>query len=239
MSVQWTVSDPKAYLLEVRSPEISLDHAAESALRHAIGSAELHQVLTEGRAEISVEIQARTQNYLDAYQTGIMITTVNIEDAQPPQQVQAAFDDVIRAKEDEQRVKNQAETYRNGLIPEARGLAARQREEASGYKQQVIAQADGEAKRFSQLLAEYEKAPKVTRQRLYIDTMQRVMESTSKVMVDIDSGSLMYLPLDKLMSGAKESPITAENNHSSFYSEDPRSSTQDRNSRSSNRREGR
>ena len=199
LSVQYTIIDPRAFLLDVRDPEGSLKHAAESALRHVIGSAELHQVLTEGRKEISVLVQKRLQEYIELYQTGILVTTVNIEDAQPPAEVQAAFDDVIRAKEDEQRVKNEADTYRNGIIPEARGQAARQIEEASAYKEQVVAQAQGEAQRFEKLLTEYEKAPEVTRQRLYIDTMQSVMSKTSKVMVDVDGGNIMYLPLDKLM----------------------------------------
>lgn len=201
LSVQYTVSDPKAFLLEVRDPEVSLAHAAESALRHVIGSAELHQVLTEGRALIAIDVKKRLQDYLDLYHTGILVSTVNIEDAQPPKEVQAAFDDVIRAKEDEARVKNEAETYKNGIIPEARGLAQRQTEEANGYKEQVIARAEGEAQRFSQLLVEYERAPEVTRQRMYIDTMQKVMSRTSKVMIDVDGGNLLYLPLDKLVGG--------------------------------------
>lgn len=199
LSVQYTIVDPRAFLLDVRDPEGSLKQAAESALRHVIGSVELHYVLTEGKTVIAVDVQTRLQNYLDAYQTGILVTTVNFEDAQPPAEVQAAFDDVIRAKEDEQRVKNEADTYSNGIIPEARGQAARQIEEANAYKEQVVAQAEGEAQRFEKLLTEYEKAPEVTRQRLYIDTMQSVMSKTSKVMVDVDGGNLMYLPLDKLM----------------------------------------
>jgi membrane protease subunit HflK len=200
VSVQYTIMDPKSFILEVRDPERSLQHAAESALRHVVGSAELHQVLTEGRKQVTIEVEERLQGYLDNYLTGIDVTTVSIEDAQPPTEVQAAFDDVIRAREDEQRVKNEAESYRNGIIPEARGFAQRQIEEANAYKEQVIAQAEGEAKRFDQLRKEYERAPKVTRERLYINTMEKVLENTSKVMVDVDGGNLMYLPLDKLMS---------------------------------------
>lgn len=214
LSVQYTVSDPKAFLLEVRDPEVSLAHAAESALRHVVGSNELHQVLTEGRAVIAVDVKKRLQDYLDVYRTGILVSTVNIEDAQPPKEVQAAFDDVIRAKEDEARVKNEAETYKNGIIPEARGLAQRQTEEANGYKEQVIARAEGEAQRFSQLLVEYERAPEVTRQRLYIDTMQKVMSRTSKVMIDVDGGNLLYLPLDKLMGS--NANVVADKPLSSF-----------------------
>ncbi|MCK5881994.1 MAG: FtsH protease activity modulator HflK [Sinobacterium sp.] len=237
ISVQYTIIDPKSFLLEVRDPEGSLKHAAESALRHVIGSAELHQVLTEGKAEISIKVKDRLQRYLDVYQTGILVTTVNIEDAQPPEAVQAAFDDVIRAKEDEQRVKNEAETYRNGIIPEARGHATRQIEEASAYKEQVVAQADGEAQRFEKLLTEYEKAPKVTRQRLYIDTLQKVMSNTSKVMVDVDSGNIMYLPLDKLMQQSNNaSPDFSGSNFSSSNSRSNQSSSnRSTNSRSSSR----
>ena len=214
LSVQYTVPDPKSYLLEVREPEISLAHAAESAVRHVIGSAELHEVLTEGRAAIAIEVKERLQQYLNDYRTGILVSTVNIVDAQPPKEVQAAFDDVIRAKEDEARVKNEAETYKNGIIPEARGIAQRQYEEANAYKEQVIARAEGEAQRFTQLLTEYERAPEVTRQRMYIDTMQKVMSRTSKVVVDVDSGNLLYLPLDKLVGGA--SPATADKDYTQF-----------------------
>jgi membrane protease subunit HflK len=236
LSAQYTIIDSQSFLLRVRDPETSLKHAAESALRHVIGSAELHQVLTEGRKAISIDVQARLQRYLDLYQTGILVTTVNIEDAQPPAEVQAAFDDVIRAKEDEQRVKNEAETYRNGIVPEARGQASRQIEEASAYKEQVVAEADGEAQRFEKLLAEYEKAPEVTRQRLYIDAMQSVMSKTSKVMVDVDGGNLMYLPLDKLMkqSGAQSS---GGSSNSSFgeNSRQPMTASRNSNSRSTSR----
>jgi membrane protease subunit HflK len=236
LSAQYTIIDSQSFLLRVRDPETSLKHAAESALRHVIGSAELHQVLTEGRKAISIDVQARLQRYLDLYQTGILVTTVNIEDAQPPAEVQAAFDDVIRAKEDEQRVKNEAETYRNGIVPEARGQASRQIEEASAYKEQVVAEADGEAQRFEKLLAEYEKAPKVTRQRLYIDAMQSVMSKTSKVMVDVDGGNLMYLPLDKLMqqSGSQSSGGSSSSSFSESTRQ-PMTASRNSNSRSTSR----
>jgi membrane protease subunit HflK len=202
LSVQYRVADPKAFLLEVRDPEISLAHATESALRHVIGSTELHQILTEGRAQVASDVRARLQRYVDLYHTGIAVDKVNIEDAQPPDEVQAAFDDVIRAKEDEERLKNEAESYKNGIIPEARGMAQRQIEEANAYKEQVIARAQGEAARFQSLLTQYERAPQVTRQRLYLDTMEAVLGSTSKVLVDTKGGSnnMMYLPLDKMMS---------------------------------------
>lgn len=200
LSVQYRVADPKAFLLDVRDPEISLAHATESALRHVIGSTELHQILTEGRAQVASDVRTRLQRYVDLYHTGITVDKVNIEDAQPPDDVQAAFDDVIRAKEDEERVKNVAESYKNGIIPEARGMAQRQIEEANAYKEQVIARAQGEAARFQSLLGQYERAPQVTRQRLYLDTMEAVLGSSSKVLVDAKAGNnIMYLPLDKMM----------------------------------------
>ena len=199
VSVQYTVSDPANFLLKVKSPELSLEHALESALRHVVGSSKMDQVITEGREEVAVDTQVRLQNYLDAYQSGIQVAKVNIEDAQPPSQVQDAFDDVTRAKEDRERLKNEAEAYANGIIPEARGAAQRQLEEAQAYKEQVIAKAEGEAQRFVELAAEYRKAPKVTRERLYIDALQELYSGTSKVMVDVDGGNnMMYLPLDKL-----------------------------------------
>ncbi|MCY4045750.1 MAG: FtsH protease activity modulator HflK [Cellvibrionales bacterium] len=233
MSVQWTVKDPKDFLLKVRDPELSLKHAAESALRHAVGGAEMHQVLTEGRMAIATEVQERIQAYLDTYGAGILIAKVNIDDAQPPEQVQAAFDDVIRAKEDESRLKNQAETYRNGLIPEARGYAMRQMEEANAYKGQVIAEATGETQRFLSLLTEYEKSPKVTRERLYLDSMQRLLGGTSKVMMDADSGNIMYLPLDKMMGQSLKKSDSAKSSYTELSL--PKSQTQAPSSRSSNR----
>ncbi|WP_289083651.1 FtsH protease activity modulator HflK [uncultured Spongiibacter sp.] len=199
VSVQYTVSDPANFLLKVKRPELSLEHALESALRHVVGSSKMDQVITEGREQVAVETQARMQNYLTAYQSGIQVAKVNIEDAQPPSQVQDAFDDVTRAKEDRERLKNEAEAYANGIIPEARGAAQRQLEEAQAYKEQVIAKAEGEAQRFSELVAEYKKSPKVTRERLYIDALQALYADSSKVMVDVEGGNnMMYLPLDKL-----------------------------------------
>lgn len=199
VSVQYTVSDPANFLLKVKRPELSLEHALESALRHVVGSSKMDQVITEGREQVAVDTQARLQDYLVAYQSGIQVAKVNIEDAQPPSQVQDAFDDVTRAKEDRERLKNEAEAYANGIIPEARGAAQRQLEEAQAYKEQVIAKAEGEAQRFSELVAEYKKSPKVTRERLYIDALQALYADSSKVMVDVEGGNnMMYLPLDKL-----------------------------------------
>ena len=199
LSVQYLVSNPKDFYLNVRNPEISLVHATESALRHVVGSSEMHGVLTEERGLIASNVQERLQSYLDRYGTGLAISKVNIENTQAPKEVQAAFDDVIKAREDEQRVKNEAEAYANQVVPEARGYAQRLREEANAYREEVIARAEGEAARFTKLLAEYEKAPEVTRERLYIDALELVLSSTSKVMVDVKGGNnMLYLPLDKL-----------------------------------------
>lgn len=206
ISVQYRVADPEKYVLRVKSPEGSLEQATESALRHAVGGTAMGQIITEGREQIAVEVQQRLQQYLDAYHTGILIAKVNIENAHAPAQVQEAFDDVTRAKEDRERLKNEAETYANGIIPEARGRAQRQIEEANGYREQVVARAEGEAARFENLLAEYRKAPEVTRQRLYLETMQTVLGNTSKVMVDVSGGNnMLYLPLDKIINSADRS----------------------------------
>ncbi len=199
LSVQYVIDDPTKFVLKVRDPEVSLQHAAQSALRHVVGDTSMDLVLTEGRAEIGVDVHDRLQDYLNLYETGILLSKVNVDESKPPTQVQAAFDDVIKAREDEERVKNEAQAYANGIVPEARGMAQRQIEEASAYKEEVIANAMGEAERFDKLLAEYKKAPEVTRQRLYLDAVQAVYANTSKVMVDVEGGNnVMYLPLDKL-----------------------------------------
>jgi membrane protease subunit HflK len=199
MSLQYFIEDPEKFILEVRDPEVSLQHAAQSALRHVVGDSTMDLVLTEGRAALAIDVRERLQGYLDMYDTGIRVNKINIDESKPPAQVQGAFDDVIKAREDEERVKNEAQSYANGIVPEARGRAQRALEEANAYRQQVTAQAEGEASRFSQLLVEYAKSPKVTRERLYLDAMQGVMANTNKVLVDVEGGNnMMYLPLDKL-----------------------------------------
>ena len=199
LSAQYVINDPVKFVLKVRDPERSLQHAAQSALRHVVGGTSMDMVLTEGRAQIAVDVQARLQEYLDLYETGILVSKVTVDESKPPTQVQAAFDDVIKAREDEERVKNEAQAYANGIVPEARGGAQRQIEEANAYKAQVVANAQGEAERFNKLLTEYRKAPEVTRERLYLDAVQNVYTQTSKVMVDVEGGNnIMYLPLDKL-----------------------------------------
>jgi modulator of FtsH protease HflK len=217
LSVQYVIDDPEKFVLRVRDPERSLQHATQSALRHVVGGTAMDLVLTEGRAQIGIEVQQRLQNYLDSYETGIRVSKVNVDDSQPPSQVQAAFDDVIKAREDEERVKNEAQAYANGIIPEARGQAQRQFEEAGAYKEQVVANADGEAYRFNKLLEEYRKAPEVTRERLYLDAIQSVYSNSNKVMVDVEGGNnVMYLPLDKMNSqsaigGARNLSVDSSN----------------------------
>jgi membrane protease subunit HflK len=198
-SVQYVIDDVESFVLDVRAPEASLEQAAQSALRHVVGGMTMDLVLTEGRARVAREMQERLQAYTSAYGTGIRISVVNVDESKPPTQVQAAFDDVIKAREDEERVKNEAQSYANGVVPEARGRAQRVIEEASAYREQVIANATGEAERFSQLYAAYQVAPEVTRERLYIEAVQDVMSRTNKVLVDVEGGNnIMYLPLDKL-----------------------------------------
>jgi membrane protease subunit HflK len=201
LTVQYKISNLKDFVLNVDSPEVSLQHATESALRHVAGSTSMDEVITLGREQMGQEVSKRLQGFLNDYGTGITVTQVNIQRATAPAEVKDAFDDVIRAREDEQREKNQAETYANGVVPEARGQAQRLIEDANGYRDEVVSRARGEADRFSKLVAEYRKAPEVTRQRLYLDTMQQVYSSTSKVLVTGKEGqnNLLYLPLDKMI----------------------------------------
>src|SRR3989338_5122930 len=203
LTVQYKISNLQDFVLNVDQPEISLQHATDSAVRHVVGSTAMDQVLTEGRELMASEVKERLQRFLDTYRTGITVTQVNLQSAAAPREVQEAFDDVIRAREDEQREKNQAETYANGVVPEARGQAQRLIEDASGYRDEVVSRAQGEADRFTALVTEYRKAPEVTRERLYLDTMQELMSNTSKVLVTGDKGqnNLLYLPLDKMIDG--------------------------------------
>ncbi len=212
LTVQYKISNLEDFVLNVDGPEISLQHATESALRHVVGSTVMDQVITEGRELLAVDVRERLQRFLDTYRTGIMVTGVNVQNAQAPREVQEAFDDVIRAREDEQREKNHAETYANGVVPEARGLAQRILEEANGYREEVIARAEGEAQRFNKLVAEYRKAPQVTRKRLYLETMEEMYSSSSKVLLTGDKGqnSLLYLPLDKMLQQQQRTPANTQ-----------------------------
>jgi len=201
LTVQYNINNVKDFVLNVKSPELSLRHATDSALRHVVGSSTLDEVVSTGRGQIALEVKERLQRYLDSYGAGILVRKINIQEAKPPAEVKAAYDDVIKAREDQERLVNEAQSYANGVIPEARGKAQRQIEEAHAYREQVVAEAEGEASRFQALLAEYQKAPEVTRQRLYLDAVQDVMSKSSKVLVDVEGGNnMLYLPLDKIVN---------------------------------------
>ena len=239
MTVQYVITDARKYYLEVEDPEISLQHAAESAIRHIVGSSTMDNAITLGRDQIAQDTALRLQDYMDLYGTGITIRQVNIDQSLPPQQVREAFDDVIKAREDNQSFQNQARAYANQVVPESRGQARRQIEEANAYKDRVVAQAEGEARRFEQLLVEYQKAPEVTRERLYIDALQRVMGSVSKVMVDVDGSgnNMIVLPLDQIIQSGRRLPEVSgsfESNGNSQlrdFSNSPTRSAPDRRSR--------
>ncbi|MDP2265444.1 MAG: FtsH protease activity modulator HflK [Thiobacillus sp.] len=198
-AVQYILKDPMEFLFVNRAPEDTVLQVAETAMREIVGKNKMNFVLYEGRADIAASAKVLMQQILDRYNTGISISQVTLQNIQPPEQVQAAFDDAVKAGQDRERLKNEAEAYFNDVVPRARGVASRLKEEAEGYKLSVIANAEGEASRFVQIFTEYQKAPQVTRQRLYLDTMQTVMNNTSKILVDQKGGnSLLYLPLDKL-----------------------------------------
>ena len=206
VTVQYLIQDPVKYVIAVQDPELSLDNASESAIRHVVGGNFMDQILTTGRDRMAADVQERLQDYMNVYNTGIFVSQVNVVDAQPPDAVRPAFDDVIRAREDEQRVQNQAQQYSNQIIPEARGEAQRRIEAANAYSAEVVAEATGDASRFDQLLTEYLKSPEVTRQRLYIDSIEDVMTASSKIMVDVEGGNnMLFLPLDKLMEQSNSS----------------------------------
>ncbi|VAX09360.1 HflK protein [hydrothermal vent metagenome] len=200
LTVQSRIQDPADYLFQDRNPQKTIQDATETAVRETIGKSDLDYILTEGRSSIAESIRSRAQKLINAYRTGLEITSVNMQPAKPPEQVKSAFDDAIKAREDKERLENEAEAYANQIVPKARGAAARQVEAAKAYQEQVIAEAEGESSRFLAVLAEYEKAPEVTRERLYLETVEEVLSNTSKVILDVKSGnSLMYLPLDKLI----------------------------------------
>jgi modulator of FtsH protease HflK len=214
-AVQYVLKSPADYLFNSREPDEAVLQAAETAVREVVGKSSMDFVLYEGRAEVAARAHKLMQSILDRYGTGINVSKVTMQNAQPPEQVQAAFDDAVRAGQDRERQKNEGQAYANDVIPKARGMAARLLEESEGYKQRVIEQSEGDASRFRQVVAEYNKAPQVTRDRLYIDAMQQIMTNSSKVVVDQKgSGNLLYLPLDKLMQmagpGGAEAPKPPE-----------------------------
>lgn len=200
LAVQYQVRDAREYLFQVRDPDFTLQEATESALREVVGSMSMDKFLSGGRGEIVLQTKNLTQAILDKYKAGLILTSVNLQDPQPPEEVQGAFEDAIKAQEDEVRYKNQAEAYALDILPKARGDATRKREAALAYREQIVAKAEGEASRFSQTRVEYEKAPAITRKRMYLDTMEYVLANSSKVVMAVEDGNnLMYIPLDKLM----------------------------------------
>ncbi len=205
MAVQYRLKDAPDYLFNNRNPDEAVKQSAETAIREIVGRSKMDLVLYEGREQAAIQAQILAQQILDRYQTGILISSITIQNAQPPEQVQAAFDDAVKAGQDRERAKNEGQAYANEVIPRARGNASRLLQEADGYKQRVIAQAEGDASRFAQVVGEYAKAPVVTRQRMYIDTMQEIYSNAVKVMVDPRAGNnLLMLPLDKLLQQAAQ-----------------------------------
>ena len=200
IEVQYKVKDATFYLFNVRNPDLTLRQMTESAVRETVGQSVMDFVLTEGRSEVASRTGSVLQGMLDDLETGLEVTSVNMIDVQPPEQVQSAFADVVKAREDEVRQKNEAEAYANDVVPKARGGAFRLVQEAEAYKSQIIAKAEGETSRFLQVMAEYEKAPAITSERLYLDAMESVYSQSQKVMIDVEKGSnnMLYLPLDKM-----------------------------------------
>src|SRR3989338_155301 len=218
-AVQYFLSDPADYLFNNRMHDENVRQAAETAIREVVGKSKMDFVLYEGREQVAATATKLMQEILDRYKSGILISKLTMQNAQPPEQVQAAFDDAVKAGQDRERQKNEGQAYANDVVPRAKGTAARLIQESEGYKQSVIANAEGDASRFKQILVEYEKAPAVTRERMYIDMMQQVMGNVSKVMVDQKNGnSLLYLPLDKLIESSRSggtaagtaAPLTSE-----------------------------
>jgi membrane protease subunit HflK len=200
-AVQYKIKDADAYLFNVRDQELTISQSTESAVREVVGRSTLDFALVEGRDQVERDARALLQQILDRYRTGIEIVTVQTQKAQPPDEVKPAFDDAVKAREDEQRLKNEAEAYANDIIPRARGAAARMLQEAEGHRASVISRAEGDARRFGQIVTEYAKAPAVTRERLYIEAMEQILSSTTKIYIDQKSGNnVLYLPLDKLLS---------------------------------------
>jgi membrane protease subunit HflK len=208
LTVQSRIQDAADYLFQVQDPESTLRDATVTVVRVTVGGSKLDFVMTEGRGAVAVTIKERIQALMNQYRTGLEVTAVNMQPAKPPEEVKAAFDDAIKAREDKERLENQAEAYANEIIPQARGEAARIIADARAYRDQVIAKSEGETSRFTAMLEQYQLAPEVTRQRLYLETMEQVIGASSKVILDVEDGgnSLMYLPIDQLM---KQRPTSA------------------------------
>lgn len=208
IAAQYRVQDAAMYLFNVRNPDVILRQMTESAIRETVGRSNMDFVLTEGRSEIANSTEQLLQSMLDAHETGLLVTSVNMQDIQPPDQVQAAFDDAVKAREDLVRQINQAEAYANDILPKARGQAFRIVQESEAYKSQIIAKAEGDASRFSQVMTEYEKSPQITTERLYLDAMESVYSKSQKVLVDVENGgnNVLYLPLDRMRGSRSATP---------------------------------
>ncbi|MDI5984495.1 FtsH protease activity modulator HflK [Halomonas sp. M4R5S39] len=206
ISAQYQVNNPRDFVLNVRDPQLSIENALDSALRHVVGGTDMIDILTSGREILGSSVASRLQSYQDSYGTGILLQTINIESTSAPAQVIDAFDDVIRAREDRQRTINQGMAYANAIIPEAQGQAQRLVEQGQGYRESVVAEARGQANRFTALLAQYQDSPAIMRERLYLDAIAEIFGSTPKVLVDVaDDSPLMYLPLDQMGNGGERS----------------------------------
>ena len=227
--VQYRKTNPVDYLFNVRDPEETLSEVSESAIREVAGKTNLDFILTEGRSQIAIQTQEVIQNTLDEYGTGITVTQVALQDANFPVQVESAVQDAIKAREDKERYAFEAEAYANDIVPKARGDAAKMIQEAEAYKAKVVADSEGEAERFTKLLVEYQRAPEVTRERLYIDAIESVYGNSNKVLMDSEgSGNLMYLPIDKLLQqNTSQKNESTENNSSQPTRDNPTTSSQD------------
>ena len=215
MDIQYRVSDPYKFLYTVTNADDSLSQAADSALRAVIGDSLMDSILTSGRQQIRQSTQETLNEIIDAYDMGLTIVDVNFQSARPPEQVKASFDDAIAAREDEERFEREAEAYRNDILPKATGRAERLKREALGYSERTVNAAIGEVAQFEKLLPEYTAAPEVTRNRMYLDTMEQVYSSTSKVLIDSESsGNLLYLPIDKLAGQESSSKATRKSTSS-------------------------
>ena len=221
LAVQYKIADAQAYLFNVFNPELTLSHVVQSVIRQVVGDNSMDHVLTTGREQVAQEVKRHSQNLLNDYGTGLLITAVTMQDAQPPVQVKAAFDDVVKAREDEQRYINEAKAYANDIVPKARGASQRLVAEAEAYKSQIVSKSEGEAFRFNKILTEYLKAPVVTKERLYRETLEEVLSSTSKVIVDSNSNTLMYLPIDQLINSSRSSRLST----SSTFQDNPTGSS--------------
>ncbi len=211
LNVQYRVKSVQDFVFNVVGPDATLEQVTESSVRRVVGENKMDFIVTEGRSQVAADIRKAIQKLVDEYQAGLEVTSVNMQPAKPPEEVKSAFDDAIKAREDEQRFINQAKAYVSEILPRAEGQAARIRADAEAYRSRVIAQSQGEASRFTQILAEYEKAPEVTRERLYLETVEAVLAGSPKVLLDVEGGNnLVYLPLDKLFGHTPGSQETVQ-----------------------------